>query len=286
MSLLDGTGVEPWKPGVRYRKTLHLHRGGGGARSVILAGIIYFGERRKNPPLTALPPVLVVRGGTDRNSSWLKMTLNAISEELVEQQPASNLVIAKLANLLFMQSLRGYLATDRHNSVGNHSIGWLRGIRDPLVGRAISCMHPAPERRWTLHSLAEEVGSSRAVFAQRFSALVGQGALSYLTVWRMHVAAGLLLDGTDNIRIVTSRWATNQKQPSPSPSSAGPGSHPADIAEGCFVRKVKICKAPRSAVRSTSDLARHPNPTHTLNPTVLMGRNQTFLTSAYNLSIS
>jgi hypothetical protein len=141
---------------------------------VILAGIFYFGDRRKNPLLTALPPVLVGRGGTDRNSLWLKMTLNAISKELVEQQPGSNLVIAKLANLLFMQSLRAYLATDLHNSVGIHSIGWLRGTRDPLVGRAISRMHAAPERRWTLHSLAEDVGSSRAVFAQRFSALVGQ----------------------------------------------------------------------------------------------------------------
>jgi hypothetical protein len=125
------------------------------------------------------------------------MTLNAILEELVEQQPGSNLVIAKLADLLFMQSLRAYLATDLHNSVGNHSIGWLRGIRDPLVGRAISRMHAAPERRWTLQSLAEE--------------------------WRMHVAAGLLLDGADNIRTVASRVATDQKQPSPSLQALGRG---------------------------------------------------------------
>jgi len=170
---------------------------GGG---VILVGIFSFGDRRKNPLLTALPPVLVVRGGTDRNRSWLKMTLNAIAEELAEEQPGSNLVIAKLADLLFMQALRAYLATDLQNSVG-----WMRGIMDPLVGRAISCMHAAPERRWTLQGLAEEVGCSRAVFAQRFSALVGQGAVSYLTAWRMHVAAGLMLDGTGNIGSVASR---------------------------------------------------------------------------------
>jgi Cupin len=133
LSLLAEAGAEPWKPGVRYRRTVHLRHGGGGAQSVLLIGIFYFGDRRKNPLLTALPPVLVVRAGKDRNASWLKMTLNAISVELAEEQPGSHLVIAKLADLLFMQSLRAFLATDHHNSVG-----WMRGIMDPLVGRAIS----------------------------------------------------------------------------------------------------------------------------------------------------
>ena len=200
VSLLNEAGVEPWRRGVRYRRTVHLQHGGGGSQSVILVGIFSFGDPRRNPLLTALPPVLVVRGGTDCNTAWLKTILNAIAEELAEEQPGSNLVIAKLADLLFMQSLRAYLATDLHNSVG-----WMRGIMDPVVGRAISCMHAAPERRWTLQALAEEASCSRAVFAQRFSTLVGQGAFSYLTAWRMHVAAGLLLDGTGNIGTVASR---------------------------------------------------------------------------------
>jgi hypothetical protein len=63
-------------------------------------------------------------------------------EELAEEQPGPHLVIAKLADLLFMQSLRAFLATDHQNSVG-----WMRDIMNPLVGRAISCMHAAPERR-------------------------------------------------------------------------------------------------------------------------------------------
>jgi hypothetical protein len=175
MSLIAKAGVEPWRPGVRYRRTMHLQHGGGGARSVILSGIFYFGDPRKNPLLNALPPVLVLRGRADRNASLLNTTLKAIKEELEEEQPGSNLVIAKLVELLFVQSVRTHLAAENHTSVG-----WMRGIMDPLVGRAISCMHAAPERRWTLQSLAAEVGCSRAVFAQRFSALVGQGALGYL----------------------------------------------------------------------------------------------------------
>jgi AraC-like DNA-binding protein len=133
-----------------------------------------------------------------------------IAEELAEEKPGSNLVIAKLADLLFMQSLGAYLATDHHHSaghhsVGHHSVGWMRGIRDTLVGHAISVMHAAPDRRWTLQALTQEVGCSRAVFAQRFSSLVGQGALGYLTSWGMRVAAGLLLEATSNIGTVASR---------------------------------------------------------------------------------
>ncbi|WP_193199834.1 AraC family transcriptional regulator [Nostoc sp. MG11] len=200
LRLLDQAGIEPYRRGMRYRRTVHLQHGGGGSQSVILVGIFSFGDPYRNPLLTALPPVLVVRCGTDCNIPWLRTIPNAIAEELAEGQPGSNLVVTKLTDLLFMQALRTYLATDLHNSVG-----WMRGIMDPLVGRAIGCMHAAPERRWTLQMLAEEVGCSRAVFAQRFSTLVGQGALSYLTAWRMHVAAGLLLDGTNNIGTVSGR---------------------------------------------------------------------------------
>jgi AraC-like DNA-binding protein len=200
LTLLDRAGIEPYRRGMRYRKTIYLQHGGGGSQSAILVGIFSFGDPRQNPLLTALPPVLVVRCGTDCNVPWLKTIPNAIAEELSEGHPGSNLVIVRLVDLLFMQALRKYLATDLDTAVG-----WIRGIRDPLVGQAISCMHAAPEHPWTVRSLAQEVGCSRAVFAQRFSTLVGQGAISYLTSWRMHVAAGLLLDGNHNIKTVSRR---------------------------------------------------------------------------------
>lgn len=109
-------------------------------------------------------------------------------------------MIAKLAELLFLQAVRAHVAADRRDATG-----WIRGILDTQVGRAISSIHAAPERPWTLQALAREAGCSRAVFAQRFSALVGQGAFHYLTAWRMHVAAGLLLDGADNVATVAGR---------------------------------------------------------------------------------
>jgi len=162
-------------------------------QSVILVGIFSFGDHAET--LYSPHCHLCLSSVAERTASWLKMTLNAIAEELAEEQPGSNLVIAKLADLLFMQSLRAYLATDLH-------IPSMRGIMDPLVGRISACI--APERRWTLQALAEEAGCSRAVCAaiQRSGR---PGALSYLTAWRMHVAAGLLLDGTGNIRTVASR---------------------------------------------------------------------------------
>jgi AraC-like DNA-binding protein len=290
MALLEQSGAPVWKPGVRYRKTVRLRHGGGGAESVILAGIFYFGDPRKSPLIAALPPVLLLRGGADRSATLANANLNAIREELADERPGANMVVARLVDLLFMQAVRAFLAgeaqgaegrganehgadghhgngratngkhsRDRNGDAANaeaesangkhfsahangksvsghangrsagdnggpssgdngghssghspghsagHSAGWLRGIKDPVVGLAISRMHAAPERRWTLQSLAAEVGCSRAVFAQRFSALVGQGAVGYLTAWRMHVAAGLLLDETGNIASVAGR---------------------------------------------------------------------------------
>jgi len=198
ISLLEGTGVAPWRPGIRYRRTAHLRYGGRGEQSVVLGGIFSFRDLRKNPLLCALPPALVLRANDPSSPS--ATIIDAIRTELACEQPGSNLMIAKFTDLLFLQTLRAYLATDLENTTG-----WIRGMMDPMVGRAISRLHAAPERRWTLQELAQEAGSSRSVFAQRFSALVGQGALTYLTGWRMHVAAGLLLDEAESIATVAGR---------------------------------------------------------------------------------
>lgn len=198
MQLCREAGVEPWQPGVRYRKTTHLRHGGGGAQSVILIGIFSFGDPTQNPLLAALPPVLVVRAGEE--GTWLGMTLKALNAELSAEQPGSNVVVSKMSDLLFAQALRAYLTQD-HGA----PVGWIRGITDSMVGQALAQIHSAPERHWTLQSLAVAVGSSRAVFAQRFRLLVGQGAMGYLTSWRMYLATGMLLTRSDNIVTVAGK---------------------------------------------------------------------------------
>jgi hypothetical protein len=102
-----------------------------------------------------------------------------------------------------------------------------------LDARALSCMHAAPERRWTLQALAAEAGRSRAIFAQRFSVLAGQGILIYSTAWRTHVLQVCCLMKPATLEPWPAGWATDQKQPSPSHLNAGPGSRGAGIAIGC-----------------------------------------------------
>lgn len=77
--------------------------------------------------------------------------------------------------------------------------GWLAGLRDPQVGRALAMLHDRPTEPWTAEMLAAQVGMSRSVFAERFSILVGESSMHYLALWRMHMAAQQLLEGPASV---------------------------------------------------------------------------------------
>jgi AraC-like DNA-binding protein len=83
--------------------------------------------------------------------------------------------------------------------------GWLAGLRDPFVGRALSAFHRDPARAWTIETLARAVGLSRSAFAERFTQFVGQPLLQYLTNWRMQLAANHLLSGTESVAVIANR---------------------------------------------------------------------------------
>src|SRR5262249_25679691 len=87
------------------------------------------------------------------------------------------------------QALRVWIETLREEEGG-----WLGALRDPHIGRALGLMHKQPDKDWTVAALAHEVGQSRSAFASRFTEFVGEPPLSYLTRWRMHLAARLLED--------------------------------------------------------------------------------------------
>lgn len=193
LSLFAQNGIEPWKPGMRYR-AVRIAYGGSGPRSDLLVGLFDFGDPRRHPLLGALPSMLVARAGQAPEASWLGTALDGIAAELDGKQTGANVVIAKQADLLFTHALRAYLAKE-----GESAPGWVRGIADPVVGAALSAIHSTPGRPWTLASLAAQAGCSRAVFAKRFGAVMGQGAFGYLTTWRMHTAARLLRDGEAGI---------------------------------------------------------------------------------------
>jgi AraC-like DNA-binding protein len=100
---------------------------------------------------------------------------------------------------MFVEAVRRHL-----DSLPSEQTGWLAGLRDAFVGRALTLLHGKPSHPWTLEELAREVGLSRSSLAERFMQFVGQPPMHYLTHWRMQMAAGLLTSGASNIATIAS----------------------------------------------------------------------------------
>lgn len=142
-----------------------------------------------NPVLTALPPLLRVRLDDDSDRR-LKALLDFAIAESARGRLGSRLVQLRIAELVFIEVLRSYLATATHDGAT-----WLGGLRDPIVGRALARLHAEPARAWTLAELARDVGTSRSVLAERFTSFVGHPPMLYLTRWRIQLAASRLAAG-------------------------------------------------------------------------------------------
>lgn len=151
--------------------------------TVVLTGTYRLDGEVSRRLLAALPPLLVVpHGGDDRLVSLL-------AEEVVRDAPGQQTVLDRLLDLVLIESLRRWLA-----SQGGDAPAWFRAAGDPIVGAALRLMHDDPAHPWTVASLAGRVGVSRALFARRFTELVGEPPMTYLTSWRLALAADLLRD--------------------------------------------------------------------------------------------
>jgi AraC-like DNA-binding protein len=163
--------------------------GGGGAATQLLCG--YLGcDTPFSPLLSALPAVLKVNVRSTPSGAWIESSFRFAASEIAAGRLGSTTVIAKLSELLFVEAVRQFVA-----GLPAERRGWLAGLRDPHIGRALAVLHARPTETWTAESLAIEVGMSRSVFAERFSSLVGQPPMQYLAMWRMHLAAQYLRDG-------------------------------------------------------------------------------------------
>ena len=168
--------------------------GGGGAdRTRIVCCFLGCDERPFNPLLAALPKVIhLSAAGHSGTTGWLATLLNIAVRESGSQRPGSENVLARLSELMFVEALRGYL-----EALPTSQTGWLAGLRDPVIGRALGALHADPQDDWTVERLARLAGVSRSVFAERFADMVGQPPMQYLALWRMQLASRLLLEGGD-----------------------------------------------------------------------------------------
>jgi AraC-like DNA-binding protein len=161
-----------------------ISHGGGGERTRIVCGFLGCDELEGNPLAASLPPVLRFDTRRDSSAVWLRSTLEFAADEIAARRAGSATVLAKLSELLFVEALRRYV-----EELGEEQTGWLAGLRDPFVSRALALLHGRVAREWTVDHLGRAVGLSRSALAERFTRLIGEPPMRYLARWRIQVAA-------------------------------------------------------------------------------------------------
>ena len=172
---------------VLARRPRQLAYGGGGAVTRIVCGYMACEARLGRMLLAGLPPVVKVNVRGSAAGAWLESSVGYALAEARSPRPGGAGVLAKLAEVLFIEALRLHVAEDDEGRTG-----WLAGVRDRVVGAALAALHRDPARLWTLEELARTAGASRSVLAERFQQLVGASPMQHLAQWRMLLAANLL----------------------------------------------------------------------------------------------
>ncbi len=170
-----------------------LHYGGGGARCRILCG--YLGANESNDPLiSSLPSVVRLAVGGKLSGRWIEGSIRYAARALADGGPGAASSLARMAELLFGEAIREYV-----QSLPRDQAGWLAGLRDPYVGRALALLHGESARAWTLDELSREAGLSRSALTERFSRHIGMPPMRYLTRQRLQRAARWLREGNATV---------------------------------------------------------------------------------------
>ena len=164
-----------------------LRHGGGGARSTMICAAVRFDHPAARNLVASLPETIVVEASGSPGLESMHGALGLIAAEARQRRPGGEAVITRLADVLVIQAIRLWIETDP-----SAQTGWLGALQDRQIGRAISMIHRDPAKPWTVASLADELAMSRSAFAARFTELVGEPAMHYVTRWRMHLALDIL----------------------------------------------------------------------------------------------
>jgi AraC-like DNA-binding protein len=177
-----------------------LRLGGGGAPATMICGVFQFDHPAAIQLITHLPKMIVVEAWDSPHTDWIQSTLRMMAAEAKELRPGGETIITRLADILVIHAIRSWIAQD-----GAAQTGWLGALQDDQIGRVISRIHREPERPWSLESLAAEAAMSRSAFAARFTELVGESAVHYVTRWRMHTALTWLKENDGAISEISRR---------------------------------------------------------------------------------
>jgi len=178
---------------------IHMRHGGGGAMTRFVCGFLACKRSVCRPLLDALPTTLRIPVGDGPAATMLRELLQLGVRESTSVKPGAESMLAKLSELMFVEAMRIHV-----ESMPPENLGWLAGVRDPHVGKALALMHAEPARAWTVDELGKEVALSRSALAERFTALVGESPMQYLTRWRLALAAQMLKAGEAIVRVAES----------------------------------------------------------------------------------
>jgi AraC-like DNA-binding protein len=177
-----------------------IKHGAGGRETSLICGAFEFRGPRADSSLAVLPQWIRVSKRESHSNEWLSATVKFLQKETQDPGMGSETIITRLIDVIFVEAVRTWLKEQPQGAAG-----WLGALRDPSIGTALGLIHKAPEKPWTVSSLAAQVGMSRSPFAARFTALVGHSPMSYLKRWRLQVAAGLLRDQTLSLSNIADR---------------------------------------------------------------------------------
>jgi len=170
---------------------------GGAVSARLVCGYLACDAKPFNPLLEALPPMIKAGDPRRNDNGWLGQFIHFAVAEVTEKRAGSESVLMKLSELMFIDVVRRYI-----EALPPQNAGWLAGLRDPAVGKALALIHSRPSFNWTIEGLARQSGTSRTVMAERFMRFVGVPPMHYLAKWRMQVASEML-NRNANIATIT-----------------------------------------------------------------------------------
>jgi AraC-like DNA-binding protein len=168
--------------------------GGGGEITRFVCGYMVCDPRLSDLFLAGLPRLVRVQVANGPSGEWIRNSIRFSVGAMEGSDAGSSLVVARLSEVLFVETLRGYI-----NSLPENQTGWLAGARDASVGKALAFLHKEPAHPWTVPTLAHRVGLSRTRLAERFRYFLGTSPMAYLTDWRLKLGAEILESSQDSV---------------------------------------------------------------------------------------
>lgn len=182
--------IQPPKDGGLFS----IRHGGSGSHTQLICGYLGCDGAKGNPVISTLPSLLKLTVESGGAAEWIRSTFQYAAAEVAAGRPGSATVLAKLSELLFVEAVRRYA-----EALPVGQIGWLSGLRDPYVARALTLLHGDISRPWNVDDLSREVGLSRSALADHFNHLIGVPPMYYLTNWRMQIGAQKLRHTNDTL---------------------------------------------------------------------------------------